>query len=322
MSFKRFDPEDLVISADSVVTPTWSTGATILETFLTSSAQETSTSGNYYLDVYQADPATTGAEVQFSITYGHPQGSGSAAYNSAVVGKSPSATIYGQYRSLLLGDEDSKFFADETKGIYAININRSRYKEKLKVSGFLLYLNIGDGDYSATYTVTPTATTSYSDAGRVYDLQASMSSNDLVLSAGKLYPDDGIIILSAKPLVTDGILVDPSTDTNQKQANRRLWTALTDQAVCAIILSSEETITSNYVFVRTRNSEFNYTNNPSAITGSGELRHTEFINNPRSYITSVGLYNDNNDLLAIAKLSTPIQKDFTKEALLRIKLDF
>ena len=46
------------------------------------------------------------------------------------------------------------------------------------------------------------------------------------------------------------------------------------------------------------------------------------INSPQSFITSVGLYNDNNDLLAVAKLSRPLLKDFTKESLIRIKLDY
>jgi hypothetical protein len=46
------------------------------------------------------------------------------------------------------------------------------------------------------------------------------------------------------------------------------------------------------------------------------------INNPQTYITTVGLYNDNNDLLGVAKLSKPLLKDFTKEALVRIKLDY
>ena len=87
-------------------------------------------------------------------------------------------------------------------------------------------------------------------------------------------------------------------------------------------LQSEETISSNFVFVRVRNSEFNYSTNPSNITGSGELRHDIMINSPQAYITTVGLYNDSNDLLAIAKLSRPLLKDFTKEALVRIKLDY
>ena len=85
---------------------------------------------------------------------------------------------------------------------------------------------------------------------------------------------------------------------------------------------TEETISSNFVFVRVKNSEFNYSTNPSLITGSGELRHNVMIDSPQSYITAVGLYNDNNDLLAVAKLSRPLLKDFTKEALVRIKLDY
>ncbi len=58
------------------------------------------------------------------------------------------------------------------------------------------------------------------------------------------------------------------------------------------------------------------------ITGSGELRHTSMIDTPQAYVGAVGLYNDNNDLLAVAKLSKPLLKDFTKEALVRIKLDY
>ena len=77
------------------------------------------------------------------------------------------------------------------------------------------------------------------------------------------------------------------------------------------------------MFIRARNSEFNYSENPSFISGStGEVVHNYFINNPQVYPTTVGLYNDSNELLATAKLSRPIQKDFTKEALIRIKLDF
>ena len=47
-----------------------------------------------------------------------------------------------------------------------------------------------------------------------------------------------------------------------------------------------------------------------------------FIDNPQTFITTIGLYNDNNDLVAVAKLSQPVTKDFTKEALIRVKLDY
>ena len=88
-------------------------------------------------------------------------------------------------------------------------------------------------------------------------------------------------------------------------------------------LNSQETISSDYIFTRARNSEFNYTQNPTFISGStGEVIYDEFINNPQTYITTIGMYNDSNDLLAVAKLSRPLLKDFTKEALVRVKLDF
>ncbi len=64
------------------------------------------------------------------------------------------------------------------------------------------------------------------------------------------------------------------------------------------------------------------TTNPSIIDSNGNLLYTSLVNNPQTYVTTVGLYNDNNELLAIAKLSKPLVKDFTKEALVRIKLDY
>ena len=88
-------------------------------------------------------------------------------------------------------------------------------------------------------------------------------------------------------------------------------------------MNSEETLSSDFVFVRARNSEFNYSENPSFISGqNGEVIYDYFINNPQVFPTTVGLYNDSNELLAVAKLSRPLRKDFTKEALIRVKLDF
>ena len=52
------------------------------------------------------------------------------------------------------------------------------------------------------------------------------------------------------------------------------------------------------------------------------MLYTSLISNPQTYVTTVGMYNDNNELLAVAKLSKPLTKDFTKEALIRIKLDY
>ena len=95
------------------------------------------------------------------------------------------------------------------------------------------------------------------------------------------------------------------------------------ESISLFKINSQENITSDYIFVRARSSEFNYSENPSFISGStGEVLYNQFINNPQTYITTVGLYNDVSELLAVAKLSRPLPKDFTSEALVRIKLDF
>ena len=88
-------------------------------------------------------------------------------------------------------------------------------------------------------------------------------------------------------------------------------------------LRAEEDVTSTHYFVRAKNSQFNYSTNPTYQTGSnGQLKHQSFIQNPQTFITTVGLYNDDNELLAVAKLSKPLLKNFERETTLRVKLDY
>jgi len=339
MSFKPFDSEDVIVSADSISSTVWSTGAYELTTAFSSSTQEAATSGDYYLNVFHTSSAVPDAEVQFSIAYGEKNGNGSTVYNSAVSGKSPSSTIYGQYRSLVLGDEDKDFnFGGQTegdKGIWVISVDRARYKEKFLPGTFNLVLNDGSTTLSLTDDSTLTSTVTYNDAGRVYEIISGSNgtsfdggtgytSGTYIASYGKFLPDVGLIILNAKALTTNLQVTAYQPQTGSAVTNGANNTVLYDMIDNgnSFKLNSEETISSNYVFVRVRNSEFNYSNNPSNITGSGELRHDSMVNNPQAYITSVGLYNDNNDLLGVAKLSRPLLKDFTKEALIRIKLDY
>ena len=154
-------------------------------------------------------------------------------------------------------------------------------------------------------------------------------------SYGLFLPDTSTIILNAAALddnsgttsltgTNDGFGINLGTVTTANTAGnnpQKLFNAVVSGS--SFGLNSEETITSDFVFVRARNSEFNYSENPSYISGStGEVVYNYFINNPQAYLTTVGLYNDSNELLAVAKLSKPLNKNFTKEALIRVKLDF
>jgi hypothetical protein len=86
---------------------------------------------------------------------------------------------------------------------------------------------------------------------------------------------------------------------------------------------SAETIASTHYFVRLRNKEYNYSNNPTfSNPNTGVLIQSSFKNDPKVYITTVGLYNSKNELLAVAKLSKPVRKSFDEEILLRVRLDF
>ena len=336
MSFKRLDPEDISISAESIVAPAWSAQATTLTAFYTSSTQVGVGAGNYYYDIYQADPTTTGAEVQFSIAYGNIQGSGSQPINALVSGSTPSSVIYGQYRTLVTGDENTNFtFGNTTpNSIFVISVNRARYKEKLLPGSFNLTLTSGSTTVKLTDNSKSVTTVSYVDSGRVYDIVSG--SNGLPYSGsgftpnsgsyGKFLPDVGTIILNGAALsgsaAAGGIgLTYTEASGVSSQLNLNVFYNVI-KAGTYFNLQSEETVTSDYVFVRVRNSEFNYSTNPSIISGSGQLRYDVLVNSPQAYITTVGLYNDNNDLLGVAKLSRPLLKDFTKEALVRIKLDY
>lgn len=342
MSFKRFDAEDVVVSAESVTTPLWTGDINTLTSFYTSSTQVGGTSADYYYDVYQTASIDETARVQFSIAYADKKGSGSLLFNANVPGKSPSSTIYGQYRNLVLGDEESQFtFGNVTSEyFYVLSIDRARYKEKLLPGSFELFLQESGSATNKLNIIdnsSLTTTTTFTDAGRVYDLVSGSISNGVYTtlnengyslnsgSYGKLLPDVGIVLLNGAALdsiyTAGGMSLGTDRSPNSASLNiRRLYDVMRHSG--SIRLQSEETISSNFIFVRARNSEFNYSTNPSLITGSGELRHNVMINSPQSFITAVGLYNDNNDLLAVAKLSRPLLKDFTKETLVRIKLDY
>ena len=338
MSYRRFDQDDIVVSADSITSPAWSNSSVQLTSFHTSS-QTTADSGKYYFNVFNnADAATQ--EIQFSVAYGNKAGSGSALYDAGVTGKSYSSTVYGQFRTLINGDEDTNFTFDNSgtletpDSIYALSVQRARFKEKILPGSLLLKLRGNATADLATLHLTDnsknlTADT-FTDAGRVYSLYSASAAgvvHSTIVEYGKLYPDIGTVILNAEMLsssnyldVSAGALAFDNSNYSTHNHNLNLINSLNSGS--QFVLRSDETLTSNFIFVRARNSEFNYSTNPSNITGSGELRHSVMIDNPQSYLTQVGLYNDSNDLLAVAKLSTPLLKDFTKETLIRIKLDY
>jgi hypothetical protein len=346
MSYIPFNADDFVVSADSITSTLWSNNASTLTSFFTASTLITN---NAYLPVYAVSPTSnTTALPQFSLAYGNAKGSGSAPINPTVTGLSPTRITYGQFRTLVNGDENTNFnFGTgntDSPDLYVINVNRANYKEKLFLGTFNLWLSGSDGAAPSLIKLTDdsisTTTVNYCDAGRVFDIVSgsngiTTTTNFAGIAAGytasgsygKFLPDVGLILLNPRALALSasegGIGLRPDiglTSNALNNTNRGLHRAISLGA--NFQLNSEETITSDYIFVRIKNNDFNYTTNPSMISGSGEFYYPSLVNNPQTFITTVGMYNNNNELLAVAKLSKPLVKDFTKEALVRVKLDF
>jgi len=342
MSFNRLEADDFVVSADSITAGLFTNNQVPeITTFFTSSTQAASNSGDYYLNIFSNE---TTSSLEFAVTYGNKKGSGSIAYDTAVDGKSPSSTVYGQYRTLVLGDENADFtFGSITSSdFWAISAERSRYKESIFPGSTTLLISGSDGVISLTDNSQVASSVVFNDAGRVFQLVSGsagnvftdLESNGYSINSGSyglFLPDIATYILNPRALSNDeadgGIGLDATTTSALSITSNPnpeiIFKAISSSDAASFTANSEETITSDFVFVRPRSSQFNYSENPSFISGStGEVLYPSFINAPTTYITTVGLYNDTNELLAVAKLSRPLEKDFTKEALVRVKLDF
>ena len=237
--------------------------------------------------------------------------------------------------------------------VFAINVDRNRYKESLFPGTFNLKLR-GPGGTTINLCDNSNDTTviNYLDCGRVFDIvsgsngKASVTGNTSQIgngytvsgSYGMYLPDIGVILLNAFALTASaafggiGLVLDnnnySTTAINSALYtssinNNNLFTAISSSGVTASFqLNSQENISSNYIFCRVKSQEYNYSANPTFVSGSGNLLFSSMVYNPQTYVTTVGLYNNNSQLLAVAKLSRPLVKDFTKEALIRVKLDW
>jgi hypothetical protein len=312
MSFSRYNTDDQVVSSETVVRGLWSGDSNILTAFTTKSGYT-----EYYLDVYES----TNTNIQFDIQFGNINGSGSTAINPLVSGSSPSRIVYGQYRNLVYGTENTNFSFNGSvtaSSIYVINVARARYKESLLPGSFELALSGSGGKITLIDDSTTTNLSRFLGENRYYNIISGTLTNGSFSTAtnyGFFLPDLGVAILDSGSL--SGYIANVTSSGNN---HINLYRSIASGS--NFKLQSSETVSSTYFFTRVKNSEYNYTTNPSIIDDNGNLLYTTLIDSPQTFPTTVGLYNDNNELLAVAKMSRPLTKDFTKEALIRIKIDY
>ena len=329
---------------DTVSSGMWANGAGTISAYFTSSTQSGS-SAAYYLDVYSANPQSDStARPQFSIAYGHLHGSGSAGA-VGVDGNRASAAIYRQLTNTLLGPTETQFTFAGTGGnitpkyIYAISVARQQLREKMDPGNWELHISKSNGAAGATklkFIDDSDATTNptMNQGGRVFNIvSGSIASGTAVTKTaaasqpgggyGLFYPDLGILIFNGPVLAAaTSASLSPSTTSNLEGGNVGKFYDAIGRGV-KFQARREEVITSQHYFCRVPNKEFNFSSNPTFTSGSnGDFTVSTFFKNPKTFITQVGLYNDNNELLAVAKLSKPLLKNYSKEAIIKVKLDF
>ena len=248
-----------------------------------------------------------------------------------------------------------------SEDIYAISISRARFKSVVDPGNFQLTLSGSNGVFTfiddSLQALGPRRT--FARSGNTFNIVSGsisgVSGSTIVSTTasngegyGTFYPQKGIMILNPSAIAdtvgfdaqsenttgnaaTDlGDAVNPEQPftaslTNNPPREQHNWIGLHRSIVLGADFQarSSEIISSQHFFIRLRNQDATTSNNPTWINEVDEkVQIEEFEYDPKTFITTVGLYNAQNELLAVAKLSRPLEKSLTKEALIRVRLDF
>jgi len=364
MIFNQFSDTDIVLGrTNRVSSGFWLDGnyAHSQSALFTSSTQTQITgsngatdvkSGLYYFDVYNANPTTDiNAQVHFSIAYGNYNNSGSGDANTSSLAN-PTKAIYSQYKNYLLNSDD-QYFSFKTgsyttgnapidattvvtgSSIFVISFSTTRYKDRVD-EGQLEFTLSGSVDkltFIDDSSVIKTQQDVYNIiSGSVVDgVPNPYKTGNVVAyqSIGLFYPKTGVIVLNADAIKNQvGITVNESNTGNYKINQQYLYGALVKAQTSVMKVRKSEFLPSRQYFVRVKNQDFNYSNNPTYVSDGtdgntkGTIKITEFLTDPKAYPTTIGLYDSSNELVAVAKLSQPVQKSFDSELLVRVRLDF
>ena len=238
--------------------------------------------------------------------------------------------------------------------IYVLTARRTNMKDRLNKKNWTLTLSgsttsNAEGNAATIIHLTDDSNTSEATATPAGDRYNIVSGSDggnfwsgsSVKTYGFFYPDLGALVFSGAELsasipgsgsgVNDIVCFESSShmgfgttsnqDNNYKSA-LRFVNCLTPVGA-KLKFRDEEDQVSNQYFCRIRSGEMNFSNNPTFVSGSNnELRHTTMKDNPTTYITQVQLHNSAGQIVAVGNLSTPLKKNFSTEATIKVKLTY
>lgn len=245
----------------------------------------------------------------------------------------------------------------ESDDVYVINFNRNGIKDKLDPGNFeinlaslngssfgnnfftgsnvqigntnILQLIDDSDDFDEFETCDGDPLTSYNIISG--SLTNGKYEDATINTYGKVYPNLGIVVLHPKRL-NEILEFNTVTGSNINGDNAyKLFTSISGAAApyssrtdsYYLTARNVKYKTTSHYFVRAYAPLFNYSNNPSFVSGSTNTIFDKcFIKEPQTYITSIGLYNNNKELVAIAKLSQPVKKTFETDLLIKIRLNW
>lgn len=307
-----------------------------------------------FQSVYDYPFASSSANHIFDLTCGYAAASSLAGAASEQNAKK--INIYNQMAQVLVGfdqngavrqfDEDGDL-SDGTKinEAYFINFTRLLTKDEVKKGSFTLTLGVS-GSYATPFGTSNTidlvdysGSTGYKinspagEYGILYatgsDLAPGVVDQNGYVKAGLLYYQAGIAVVTASVfggLLTTAVSMS-TTDPSGIDAflSGTAISGNTDGVRARfenVSFNNTTELNSTIYFCRVNNTDFNYSSNQTYLSESKMVVKNNSQDLPVSYVTTVGLYSADNELLAVAKLSEPLKKDPSTEFTIRTRLDY
>ena len=257
------------------------------------------------------------------------------------------------------GGSHSKAITTEDKEIFVLSARRSNMKDRLNKGTW--QINLSGSNSAGTFgvvngpngntlhlkddssTTNPTAT----PVGDRYNIVSCSTAGVIAGAAtvqnfGYFYPDMGVLVFSAAELsssipgkaANEDDVVAENNDNHRgfgytksivnanSKTGLRFINCLQPLGASLKFRDEEDQVSAQY-FCRIRSGHMNFSNNPSFVSGSlNELRQTTMKGNPNTFISSVQLYNQVGEMVAVGNLSTPLKKNFSSEATIKVKLTY
>lgn len=280
--------------------------------------------GGFFQTVYDASPTSSLSSPLFDIAFGISTGSAYNVASTATSSNSDKVKVYRQAAAALLGDPNATFTINsvsQTEAIFIL-LKRNLGKDEIKKG-------------TVGVTISSLAPTQYtaSDAGAAVNFKenlggdyAPLKYNGTGSEVGQVWYNAGIIVLppdlawGAIPLWSGSkslVNLQSSGTINQVVDGFRDYTE-------QVAFNNQTNLQSSVYFCRAFNNEFNYSSNPTFVDSNGQIVVTSGSNilTTRTYVTTVGIYDENDNLLAVGKVNKPVLKSPETEVVFRLRLDY